>query len=333
MGHARAFWYVAAEAKALGQRPLARTLLGQALVLYRGPQGQAIALADRCPHRGAALSPGRVVDGCIECPYHGWRFGAEGACSHIPSLPEGKPIPSGTQAQSLPLVESDGYLWVWMGEAPPGPEDRPFAIPHLGEAGWGHARLVGEVPADAGACVENFIDTTHTGYVHGGLFRQPASHGAINRVRAVADGVVIDIEEEQASPGLLGRLLLGPEAPMHQDRFFLPATVQVHYRFSPTREIVGWQFCTPIDEARTLVHVHVAYRLGWLNPLAKPIVPIAGRFILNQDVAILGTLRGGDRQASTPADLANLWIRQAMDRAAKGEPPGPEREATVAFRL
>lgn len=333
MGHARAFWYVAAEAKALGQKPLARTLLGEAVVLYRGPQGQAIALRDRCPHRGAALSPGRVVDGCLECPYHGWRFGAEGACAHIPSLAEGGKIPSGTQAQSLPVRESDGYLWVWLGDGPPGPEAEPFRIPHLQEAGWGFARLVATIPAEAGACVENFIDTTHTGYVHGGLFRQPASHGATNRVRSVADGVIIDIEEEEATPGLLGKLLLGPEVPQHQDRFILPATVQVHYRFSPTREVVGWQFCTPTSEHETLVHVHVAYRLGWLNPLAKPLVPLIGRVILNQDLKILSTLRPGERQASTPADLANLWIRQAMDRAAAGEAPLPEREATVAFRL
>lgn len=333
MPHPRAFWYVAAEAKDLGTKPLARRLLGEDLVLYRDARGQVVALHDRCPHRGAALSPGRVVLGELECPYHGWRFGAQGQCRQVPSLAEGQAIPSACHAQGRPALEQDGYLWVWMGEASPGPEDRPFAIPHLGDPAWGHRRLRCEIPAEAGACVENFIDTTHTGYVHGGLFRQPASHGATNQVRAVADGVIIDIEEDEAKPGFLGHFLLGPEVPQHQDRFFLPATVQVHYRFSPTREVIGWQFCTPIDEERTLVHVHVAHRLGWLNPLARLAIPFIGKVILDQDLRILKTLRPGDRQANTPADLGNLWIRQAMDRAARGEAPGPEREATVHFRL
>ena len=81
------FWYVACLSRELTTTaPLARTILGTPIALFRDPQGTPRAVVDRCLHRGAALSAGVVIDGQLCCPYHGWTYGPHGHCVHVPSL-------------------------------------------------------------------------------------------------------------------------------------------------------------------------------------------------------------------------------------------------------
>lgn len=106
-------WYVAAYDVELGHQPLARTLLGQPVVLYRTERGQAIALEDRCCHRNLPLSLGRREGDGIRCGYHGLRFDASGQCIEIPGQKE---IPPGTRIRSYPLIEKWNFIWLWMGD-------------------------------------------------------------------------------------------------------------------------------------------------------------------------------------------------------------------------
>lgn len=109
-------WYVAAFAHEVrGDAPLARTLLGRPVVLYRNAEGRAFALEDRCAHRFAPLSRGRVADGAIECPYHGLRFDGDGRCVHSPHG-DGR-VPSQAQVRAYPVLERFGAIWFWPGDA------------------------------------------------------------------------------------------------------------------------------------------------------------------------------------------------------------------------
>ncbi|QCP52312.1 aromatic ring-hydroxylating dioxygenase subunit alpha [Trinickia violacea] len=108
-------WYVAAFAHEVrADAPLARTLLDRPVVLYRDAAQRAIALDDRCPHRFAPLSKGRIVEGVLECPYHGLRFDATGQCVHNPHG-DGR-VPAGAKARAYPSVERDGAIWFWPGD-------------------------------------------------------------------------------------------------------------------------------------------------------------------------------------------------------------------------
>ncbi|MDH3510031.1 MAG: Rieske (2Fe-2S) protein, partial [Gammaproteobacteria bacterium] len=71
-------WYPILSSRELKKNPISRTRFGQRVVIWRDAAGQAVVLEDRCPHRGAALSQGRVRDGAIECPFHGFRYDAAG---------------------------------------------------------------------------------------------------------------------------------------------------------------------------------------------------------------------------------------------------------------
>jgi len=112
MSYLRKAWYAAAWSHEVVDKPLARTLLEEPIFFIRGQEGTVIALADRCPHRFAPLSKGKLIDGAIQCPYHGLRFGPNGSCVHNPH----GPIPAAAKVKAYRLIERYGVVWIWMGE-------------------------------------------------------------------------------------------------------------------------------------------------------------------------------------------------------------------------
>lgn len=329
-------WYIAAESRELKTKPLARTLAGVPVVLFRDRRGQASALFDRCPHRNVQLSGGRVIEGRLQCPYHGWEFNPQGQCEKIPALADQQDIPKAACTRVLPLAEQQGYLWVWPGDRAPEAEEKPYELPNFNAPGWGWGRLQGQIHNSVDNVIENFIDNPHTGYIHGGLFRTPASHWSDTEITTADDGVVIDISEENQAESLLARLLVKGQV-SHQDQFIYPSIVRVAYGFGEQRQMIGYQICTPQSELSTRLYVHVSWQMGWLNPLVKTLMPFFGKIILNQDVSILENqgemiAKYGESFVSIDADTANLWIKATRQRLARGEKPAP-RAKRVRFRV
>lgn len=172
-------WYVAGFADEFAPGVLvARTLLGAPLVLFRTSEDGIAALADRCPHRFAPLSAGKVCDGgrSIECAYHGLRFGADGACVHNPHG-DGR-VPKAARVSSWVVREKDRLVWLWAGDA--GHADDSL-IPDYSAvtAAPEDATIRGHIPT---ACeyqllVDNILDLTHADYLHAGML----GSGAITR--------------------------------------------------------------------------------------------------------------------------------------------------------
>jgi phenylpropionate dioxygenase-like ring-hydroxylating dioxygenase large terminal subunit len=164
-------WHPVAQVEDLRDAPLAATLLGHELVLWRDGQGTAHAWSDRCPHRGASLSRGRVIavpeapgGARLECPYHGWAFDADAGVARIPALPGFTP-PDGHRAQAHEALERHGLIWVRL--EPGGLEPPAFAAEtdvRLRKVNCGPY----EVQASAPRVVENFLDMAHFGFVHEG---------------------------------------------------------------------------------------------------------------------------------------------------------------------
>ncbi|HEY3918002.1 MAG TPA: aromatic ring-hydroxylating dioxygenase subunit alpha [Stellaceae bacterium] len=105
-------WYIAAYSREVGETPLARTLLGEPVMLYRSEQGEAIALEDRCCHRNLPLSMGQREGDDIRCGYHGLKFDRQGQCVEIPGQKE---IPPGAKVKNYPAIEKWNFVWLWMG--------------------------------------------------------------------------------------------------------------------------------------------------------------------------------------------------------------------------
>ena len=112
------FWYTAGKCADVGDAPVKRRMLGQDFVLFRDTSGTVHCLADTCIHRGASLGNGKVKGDCIQCPYHGWQFGGDGACRKIPSLGAQAKIPGRARVDAYPTVEKYGLVWVYNGLEP-----------------------------------------------------------------------------------------------------------------------------------------------------------------------------------------------------------------------
>ncbi len=159
----REYWYPALASRRLSRKPVASRVLDRELVLFRDDAGTPHALLDRCCHRGMALSQGRVVDGVLECRYHGWRFDGNGRCVQIPSLLPEQRIPAGAVVPGRVCQEGDGYLWVWMGES----EDKAGPLPRLPDVERGiWIQGSRNLEASTLTALENSLDIAHVPFVH-----------------------------------------------------------------------------------------------------------------------------------------------------------------------
>jgi len=175
-------WYVAAWAEQLDDGGLVdRLIIGHPVVVYRGPDGAAVALADVCPHRFAPLHRGHLDDGVVECAYHGLRFDHTGACVHNPHG-IGR-IPPNCRTTSYPVVERDTIVWIWMGDRHPDESlipDYSFLDPASGLVTGPRGMIVME--ADYQLIVDNLLDLSHVSFLHRGILGDPENAAADTHV-------------------------------------------------------------------------------------------------------------------------------------------------------
>lgn len=317
----RQFWYIAAESRQLNtKRAHSVQILGVHLALYRADNGQAVAIEDRCLHRAAQLSKGKVCNGQIVCPYHGWTYNGMGEVVDIPSV---CPSEIGRrQAKRFPVVEKQGYIYVWL-DAEHEPDHGPFSIPAYGKAGYHHIRLVNSFENTVTNCVENFVDIPHTVFVHPGIFRVRRNQKLKAHITRRAGKVEVVYYKETANLGFFS-WFLNPKAReiKHIDRFYMPNITSVEYDMGPKRHFYISSQAIPVEERRTLVYTDLTYNYGIWNRLAAPIVRLQGQAIINQDKQILknqneNLLRFGESFQNTSTDLIHIFIesiRHALER-------------------
>ena len=321
-------WYVAAlSSQVSGRKPFASTILEEPLVLFRGRDGRATALRDRCLHRNAALSEGDVFDGCIGCPYHGWTYDAKGACVAVPSEgPHSLPrVPR--SLERFPVVERDGLVWVYMGDPNLASLKEPFHFPHHGEKGWKSYYMLTWFDGDVTDLVENFMDVPHTAFVHSGWFRKAGTaKRAEATVERTRDAVHVEYFQKDDSIGFT-KWLLNPDgkAMTHTDRFFMPNVTRVDYMWGERRGFVISSQITPVSPTRALVYTAITFRFGVFNPIARALLPWYTRVVIDQDVAIMKNQTanlaryGGRAFHGTEADTIHRAIESLRDHALGGE--------------
>ncbi len=155
-------WTILGATETLGRGPMPVQVAGERLVLFRDAAGTVRALVDRCPHRGVKLSLGRVVDGCLECPFHGWRFAGDGANCHVPWNPEARRERLG--AVPVPVRERGGLLWLYT--APGEASSEPDIPEILGRPGVRVCTFAAEWKTHWTRAMENMLDWPHLPFVH-----------------------------------------------------------------------------------------------------------------------------------------------------------------------
>ena len=160
-------WYPILEASKLGRRPVGLTRLGERLVAWRDASGAPVVSPGFCPHRGADLGQGRVREGQLECPWHGFRFEAGGRCTRMPCEGTGAAIPKAMRLEPIPAREAFGLVWLWWGERREALPEIPFFDEGRDPRGTAQASYV--LPYHYSRMVETNLDIHHTPFVHGSV--------------------------------------------------------------------------------------------------------------------------------------------------------------------
>jgi phenylpropionate dioxygenase-like ring-hydroxylating dioxygenase large terminal subunit len=156
-------WQPVARVQDLEEGPQRAVLLGEALAVFLTENGEAAVVADRCAHRGALLSMGKVCGESIQCPYHGWEWSGDGACTRVPSLADQRQIPPLARIPSYPVRVQWGLVWTTLEEPLTDVPDVPWFDEDRWT--WGHGRPF-ELPVAFGLMIENFRDVSHFAFVH-----------------------------------------------------------------------------------------------------------------------------------------------------------------------
>ncbi len=248
-------WYVAEEVANITDKPKRVKMLGFDFVLFRDESGTINCLSDVCIHRGASLGAGQLLNGCVECPYHGWQFNGSGNVVKIPSLPADTKIPARARVDSYPVKEKYGWLWVFLGDLPEA--ERP-PLPDFPEyddtANWRTVRGEWLWKADYARIVENGLDFAHAPFVH-------PSFG--NRDTAEIHDFELEQDEWSARakvsyipplPKGLWRLVRREKKPVQaQPGYHVSgSTMRLDVWLTQTWRMVIFDVNTPIDETTTL---------------------------------------------------------------------------------
>jgi len=300
-------WYIILDADEVPRgRALGVTRLGVPLALWRDSQGVVRATSDVCPHRGASLSQGPVHGDDLACPFHGFRFRGDGACTAIPA--QGT-VPTGYGVHAYAAREAHGFVWLWWGDAtaelPPIPWFDDLLAPRWR---WRAGRLVDDWKIHWTRVVENQLDFIHLPYVHAtsiGRFVLPetvvATESDGDRLRATVTNqpnTIIDFVAPNLWRNQLGK-----------NGYGLAAFV-------------------PVDEGTTRTYIrYYQADVPWpvLSWLYGTVMGYANRWIFGQDRAVVtrqpqGPAYLGNGEKLIAADAPIIWFRRWLSDNGVGRP-------------
>lgn len=160
-------WYVAALSREVTRfAPLARKLLNQNVVLFRLHDGAVAALEDRCPHRFAPLSLGKMSANGLVCGYHGMEFGRDGRCISNPTQPE-EPLNPAACVESFPVVERHNLIWIWMGIKELADPSKIPDYKWYDHPDWDADLQYMHIRGNYLLLLDNLFDLSHVNFVHG----------------------------------------------------------------------------------------------------------------------------------------------------------------------
>ena len=242
----RSLWHPVAQSQEVVTAPLPVQLLEQPLVLWRNAEGLVQAFNDRCPHRGARLSMGRVENNNLECPYHGWQFTSGGQCVKVPAVPDFVPPPSQC-VKSFEVQEAYGLVWVRL-------EPSDSQLPAFAAEADTYLRKVNcgpyDVAASAPRIIENFLDMSHFGFVHEGwLGSRDATAIATYQVDKTETGIIAT-----------GCKAVQPQSNLHSTQ-----AAEVEYTYEVT---------APYSAVLTKIPEEGTSKQGWREQIGLFICPI-----------------------------------------------------------
>jgi phenylpropionate dioxygenase-like ring-hydroxylating dioxygenase large terminal subunit len=326
-------WWVAAFSDEIGSDLLGRWILDTPVLLYRTEDGHAVALEDRCPHRGTPLSLGCRKGDAVQCGYHGFTFDTDGACIDVPSM---KAPPRAVQVRSFPIIEHPPFLWIYLGD--PDALDRtppPPTVPSFTDDR--HAMVKGRTDMAGNFMLlkENVLDLTHFGYVHKASFE---ISDWMDPPKTRVDGDIVYFEQEferTALPPLYAGALGLPAGTLYnryEHGCFASPALQIAYvefhdpdlpaRQDPTGTFVVVHATTPIND-REMLYFWVLTRDHGTSPELMHYLKDLTEIGFAEDQRVIEAVQAmanrdplarERKEISVPADAAGVLARRALQR-------------------
>jgi phenylpropionate dioxygenase-like ring-hydroxylating dioxygenase large terminal subunit len=282
-------WYVILESKELKKKkPLQLKRFNENLALWRDDNNKACCIADKCCHRGVSLACGKVINGQLECPFHGFIYDKSGKVQIIPANGKNKPTPETMKVISYKLFEAYGLIWLWWGDDDK-IVDEPFFFKEL--ANFSYSSFKDNWSIHYSRAIENQLDVVHLPFVH------KTTIGRGNKT--LVNGPVVKRENELITFYVSndeddGKTIPAKpdEIPDYEKLFHL----QFHYpniwQNFIADKIRAFAAFVPVDEENTIVYIRYYQNLIKI-PLLKQFFNYIGKIssivILRQDKRVVIT--------------------------------------------
>ncbi len=317
-------WYVILESREVRRgRPVGVLRMGERLVLWRNARGELGCMSDFCPHRGAALSAGKLVADDVACPFHGFRFDQQGRCTLIPANGRQADVPKAFKVRRVyPVREAHGFIYLWWGEPARELPSPPF-FDAIDETRYAQATLRDLWHTHYGRAIENQLDVAHLPFVHAttiGRGNRTVVNGPRVQVTCDERGDRIEFWVDNAVDASQ-RPLKPDEMPVtdrHPGIQFIFPNLWHNWIADDLRIIAAF---APIDAEHTLMYIRTYQRIVRV-PVARELfnlLNLAGNFMIErQDKPVVETqrpfraeLRGGEKLI--PADSPIIAYRRRRD--------------------
>jgi phenylpropionate dioxygenase-like ring-hydroxylating dioxygenase large terminal subunit len=282
-------WYAVLDSNEVKTgKPVGVTRLGEKLVFWRGTGGRVSCLRNECPHRGVALSTGKVIEDRLQCPFHGFEFDVSGQCTFIPANGKNAPFPKQMKTVSYPTYETGGFIFIWWG-IPEGELQPPAFFDGLGSMVYASTRDPWK--AHYSRVIENQLDVAHLPFVH---YNTIGKGG-----RMVVDGPLLEWDGpnkfklyalnrvDDGIPPRKAHEVARPDTPFWLE-FIFPNLWQNHIS-EQVRIIVAF---VPVDDENTLMYLHFYQGFVKLPVLRELIAQLSlpmNLYIAHQDRRVVET--------------------------------------------
>lgn len=313
------FWTPLAFSRTVKRRPVGRVLAGEHVVLWRDRDGTPHALLDQCPHRGVRLSRGTVMpDGTLQCPFHGWQYGGDGACTHVPFNDLSADQLGRIRAGALPCAERGGMVWVFTEVAPDEVPPLPAIPDSLTDPGYARMQFEQVWSTHWTRAMENMLDAPHLPYVH------RRTIGVFSRSAALA-GATMDIEVQANDHGFRTWQHIGGKAIEGSWLDWYRPHGMVLNIPVPGRVMRMHVYCVPEGPDRVRMMLTSARSFGLYNPLFK-LTDLVNARVLSEDRRVLEDCQPPEvprpaEETSVRTDKATLrfraWYREHIAKDAQ----------------
>lgn len=260
------------------------TRLGEKLVLWRDKNGEVGCIFDKCAHRGASLSLGKMLsNNKLQCPFHGFEYDKSGKVTKIPAIGKSTPVEERFKVKAYPARDLHGFIWIWWGEFRDNYPPIPF-FKNIDDS-FKYATFIDHWTVHYSRAVENQLDVVHLPFVH---------YNTIGRgCRTLVDGPIVEKEgdnrflfwvhnrKDDGSKPLSSEELSKEDAAVHLE-FNFPNIWQNHL----SDKFRIFAAFVPIDEENTLVYLRLYQKVFRIPLIGGLLTKIANRFnkrILYQD--------------------------------------------------